>query len=50
MIPKIDFFKLWEALVSNLDLKAFFLDFAALRLGTFVEDFKQIFLKTIQKP
>ena len=39
MAPKIEFFKLWRALVSDLDFSSFFVNFVALGLGTFVKDF-----------
>ena len=39
MIPKIGFFELRRALVSDLNFSSFFVDCAALGLGTFVMDF-----------
>ena len=39
MAPKIEFFELWRALVSDLSFSRFFSDFAAVGLGTFVMDF-----------
>ena len=39
MAPKIEFFELWRALVSDLNFSSFFFDFVALGLGTFVMDF-----------
>ena len=39
MAQKIEFFKLWRALVSDLDFSSFFLNFVPLALGTFVKDF-----------
>ena len=39
MGPKIGFFELWRALVSDLNFSSFFLDVVALGLGTFVKDF-----------
>ena len=39
MAPKIEFFELWRALVSDLRFSSFFFDFAALGLRTCVMDF-----------
>ena len=39
MAPKIEFSKLWRALVSDLSFSSFFFDFVALGLGTFVKGF-----------
>ena len=39
MAPKIEFFELWRALVSDLNFSSFFFDFAAWGLRTFVKDF-----------
>ena len=39
MAPKIEFFELWRALVSDLDFLSFFFDFVGLGLGAFVKDF-----------
>ena len=39
MVPKIEFFELWRALVSDLNFSSFFFDFLALGLGTYVKDF-----------
>ena len=38
MIPKIGFFELWRALVSDFSFSSFFVNFAALGLGTLVMD------------
>ena len=37
--PKIEFFELWRALVSDLNFSSFFFDFVGLGLGTFVKGF-----------
>ena len=47
MAPKIEFFELWRALVSDLDFSSFFFDFVALGLGTFVQDFEDMLAKTL---
>ena len=39
MEPKIGFFEIWRALVSDLNFSSFFYNFAALGLGTVVKDF-----------
>ena len=39
MAPKIEFFELWRALVSDLNFSSFFFNFVGLGLGTFVIDF-----------
>ena len=39
MVPKIGFFELWRALVSDRNFSIFFFNFVALGLGTFVKDF-----------
>ena len=39
MAPKIEFFEVWRALISDLDFSSLFVDFAVLGLGTFVIDF-----------
>ena len=39
MAPKIEFFELWRALVSDLNFSNFFFNFVGLGLGTFVKDF-----------
>ena len=39
MAPKIEFFELWRALVSDLNFSSFFFDFVAFGPGTFVKDF-----------
>ena len=39
MAPKIGFFELWKALISDLNFSNLFFDVAALGLGTFVKDF-----------
>ena len=39
MAPKIEFFELSRALVSDLRFSSFFFDFVALDLRTFVMDF-----------
>ena len=39
MAPKIEFFELWRALVSDLNFSSFFFDFVGLGLGTSVKDF-----------
>ena len=50
MAPKIEFFELWRALISDLDFSSFFFDFVALGLGTFVQDFEHMLAKTPEKP
>ena len=48
MAPKIEFFELWRALISDLDFSSFFFDFVAPGLGTFVQDFEHM-LKILNK-
>ena len=47
MAPKIEFFELWRALISELVCSSFFFDFVALGLGTFVQDFELMLAKTL---
>ena len=39
MAPKIEFFELWRALVSDLNFSSFFFNFVGLGMGAFVMDF-----------